>query len=93
MTSRGKMQTNRHLEALQSSTFSQGNHVVLLDVVRTQLTALSVSQTMNLIINLDNDEWILTDMDRTMEQYGACEWLLPRCFLLRNSRYTPSLEK
>ena len=84
---------NRHLEALQSSTFSQGNHVVLLYVVRTQLTALSVSQTMNLIINLDNDEWILTDMDRTMEQYGACEWLLPRCFLLRNSRYTPSLEK
>jgi hypothetical protein len=26
---------------------------------------------MNLIINLDNDEWILDDMEKTMEQHGA----------------------
>jgi len=28
---------------------------------------------MNLIINLENDDWILDDMTRTMAEYGARE--------------------
>lgn len=31
---------------------------------------------MNLIINLDHDEWILDDHSKTLEQIGAREWLL-----------------
>jgi hypothetical protein len=34
---------------------------------------------MNLIINLDNDEWILDDMDKTMADYGACEFTSGIC--------------
>jgi hypothetical protein len=32
---------------------------------------LAVSQTMNLIINLDHDDWILSDPSKTLVEVGA----------------------
>jgi hypothetical protein len=34
-------------------------------------TAAHGHKTINLIINLDHDEWILDDMDRTLASVGA----------------------
>lgn len=43
------------------------------------------SQTMNLIINLDHDDWILSDLNKTLVEVGAgmsCILSLSRCLYI-----------
>jgi hypothetical protein len=70
----------RHTQIVHSSTFTQGGwgvscHFTTLVVSQSSYIILhplaTVEQTMNLIINLDHDDWILNDMNKTLAEYGT----------------------
>ncbi|KAH8089292.1 hypothetical protein HD553DRAFT_305660 [Filobasidium floriforme] len=57
-------------QAMKTTPGFKPYKTVKLDTLKLYNQAHS-HKTMNLIINLDNDEWILDDMEKTMEQHGA----------------------
>ncbi|KAJ3974167.1 cytoplasmic protein [Lentinula raphanica] len=60
----------RNVELDTMKLYSQAHGAKVKDIPRKDIYNLIPSQTTNLIINLDHDEWILTDDSKTLAEAG-----------------------